>query len=194
MQSKSKYAQKHDEFASFLNSATTKEGNLIDWSWWCTFTTGYELSMNSARHSMNRLYETMHKESPTVMMWCAEPFDVKEGFHTHAMVSTNLSFDRLGSMWQVSSAGVKYGKHNRLKLVKYDSEKGAGWYISKYISKKLSDWDMYHQLDNAILIESERDMYHQIDRIPHKRIEVNNIERHINEAEFSAPIYQINGY
>jgi len=187
MQSKSKYTQKHDEFASFLNSATTKEGNLINWSWWCTFTTGYELTMNSARRSMNRLYETMHKESPTVMMWCAEPFDVKEGFHTHAMVSTNLSFDRLCKMWQVSSAGVKYGKHNRLKLVKYDSDKGAGHYISKYISKKLSDWDIYHQLDAGNTLEKVRQK-------PYKRIEVNNIERHINEAEFSAPIYQINGY
>jgi hypothetical protein len=182
MQSKSNYRLKHEQFANFLDNATAPGGKKIEWNWWCTFTTGYELTMNSARRSMNRLFEQMVKESETKMMWAAEPFDVKDGFHTHAMLSTTLTFEQIGKIWQIASAGIRYGKHNRVQLDKYDPKKGAGFYVSKYVSKKLSDWDIYHQLDVGNTME-------RVYQKPHKRVEVDSIENHINKAEFSAPIY-----
>jgi len=182
MQNKTKSALKHEQFANFLTNARTAKGDLIQWKWWCTFTTGYELTMNASRRAMNRLYEQLSKEAPTQMMWAAEPFDVKEGFHTHAMLATELSFNDVTTIWQVASAGVKYGKHNRAKLDKYDSTKGAGYYVSKYVTKRLSDWDIYTQLDAGNTMERT---YQK----PYKRVEVDSIENHIKQAEFSAPKY-----
>ena len=97
--------------------------------------------------------------------WVAEPFDCKEGYHTHALVRLNdrtlfghefatenvsgeavslktpsIAFDLLRETWQITSKGGP-GKWNRVQLKRYDPLLGAGYYVGKYMMKRRVDYD-----------------------------------------------------
>lgn len=82
------------------------------------------------------------------MFWAAEPFDIKEGHHLHAVIrmSDVHSFQKIIGTWQVISGNKtmeKGDKWNRVQIEQYDKKLGAGHYISKYITKELADYDFY---------------------------------------------------
>jgi hypothetical protein len=114
-----------------------------NWSHWATLTTGYELTLNSARRAAHRFHDVLDRSAPTKIFWAAEPYDLKDGFHLHALldVPKHLEFKNIVDIWQKVSKGGK-GKWNRIDLQTYDSNKGAGYYLSKYITKRLSDYDL----------------------------------------------------
>lgn len=113
-----------------------------EWSHYATFTTGYELTVSSARRAMHRIHDSLDRLAPCEMFWAAEPFDVKEGYHTHALlkVHESMPYKAIVDLWQKVSKGGK-GKWNRIDLQEYDSNRGAGYYLGKYITKGLSDYD-----------------------------------------------------
>lgn len=129
-----KTAKQIQEFGGWLSG--------IEWSHYATFTTGYELTIPAARRAMHRLHDNLDRIAPASMFWAAEPFDAKEGYHTHALLNINsaLTFKNVVDIWQKVSKGGK-GKWNRVDLQKFDKEKGAGYYLSKYITKNLTDYD-----------------------------------------------------
>jgi hypothetical protein len=120
------------EYANFLNT--------IDWTHWCTFTTRYDLSMKSARRMSEVIFNKFSKQDifnqgDQKMFWAAEPFDVKNGYHIHALIQTELSPEDIYK-W----TNKRFG---RTLILPYEKEKGAHSYCSKYILKKLSDYDLY---------------------------------------------------
>jgi len=120
------------EYANFLNT--------IDWTHWCTFTTRYDLSMKSARRMSEVIFNKFSKQDifnqgDQKMFWAAEPFDVKNGYHIHALIQTQLSPEDIYK-W----TNKRFG---RTLILPYEKEKGAHSYCSKYILKKLSDYDIY---------------------------------------------------
>jgi hypothetical protein len=128
-----KPAQKN-EFGNWLSNE--------NWTHYATFTTGYELTLNSARRAMHRIHDNLDKMMPCTMFWAAEPFDVKTGYHTHALISTHehLSYKALHEMWQKVCGNGRKG-NQRLDISKFDPQRNAGYYLSKYITKRLSDYD-----------------------------------------------------
>ena len=139
------------EYGGFINS--------LDWHYYCTFTTGYEMTLKSARRSMERFHKILSKNTGNIrFFWVAEPFDVKEGFHTHALLyfdNTQLNdyssgknsngFSAIKKAWEIA-AGGKYnakGKNGiRGRYVRYKANKGAAHYLGKYLSKSMSDYDL----------------------------------------------------
>jgi hypothetical protein len=116
----------------------------IEWNYWATPTTGYTLTQPSARRAMHRLHDALDRFSPCEMFWASEPFDTKEGFHTHALIKSALPFKIIVDTWQQVSGNTKFErgkKWNRIQLDDYNPELGAGYYCGKYITKKLSDYD-----------------------------------------------------
>lgn len=80
------------------------------------------------------------------IFWAAEPYDVKEGQHLHALVhfaSCDLvtdnkpQFTALRKAWTTAIGDV----HARQYHARYDPKLGARYYVAKYISKKLADYD-----------------------------------------------------
>jgi hypothetical protein len=69
------------------------------------------------------------------MFWACEPFDVKDGYHIHALIQTELTPQEIYS-W----TNKRFG---RSLILPYEKEKGAHSYCSKYILKNLSDYDLY---------------------------------------------------
>jgi hypothetical protein len=148
--------QRNKELSQYANWLNQNE-----WTYWATFTTRYELTLPSARRAMERQFNLMNKFGPTRMFWAAEPFDAKEGFHTHALlqVKNGIRYEDIIECWQIASGNrPKIGTAraaarkarmegekptwNRVDLQVYDPLKGAGAYVSKYITKRGSDYDL----------------------------------------------------
>ena len=128
------------EYADFLNG--------FDWDFFCTFSTRYELTMKSARRVMERLHSHLTKHYGKVkLFFVAEPFDVKNGYHTHALVQFEQPIARslksiLRQAWQIVSGGIGGKGNNHTILKKYDKDLGANYYVSKYMFKQNSDYDI----------------------------------------------------
>ena len=113
-----------------------------EWDYYATLTTSYEQTMPSARRLAHRMHDRANQSSETTMFWAAEPYDVKDGYHIHALIKTEMEFKSLIECYQVTSGGKKIGKHQRIDLQKYQRGMGGAMYCAKYITKKLSDWDI----------------------------------------------------
>jgi hypothetical protein len=67
--------------------------NEFKWTYWATFTTVYKLTMPSARRAMEGMFKEISKAGKVTIFYVIEPFDLKEGYHLHALVALegNLS-------------------------------------------------------------------------------------------------------
>jgi hypothetical protein len=112
------------------------------WDYWTTFTTNRPLSMQGARRLANVIANDFCKPSPfksTGLLWVAEPFDTKVGYHIHALISSNLTIKGL-----LERKKDKPDRYGRIHIEPYERNKGAQSYCAKYIGKDLhrADWDI----------------------------------------------------
>lgn len=136
--------------ATLANSSRVAMGEWLggmDWDYWATLTTRRELTLKSARRAAMGFEKFLSKAGNTQIFFAVEPFDIKEGYHLHALMKlpTNLSYRNIVEVWQHVSGNKKKRKGkewNAIKLEKYNPKLGAGHYLSKYITKELSDYDM----------------------------------------------------
>ena len=72
-----------NEYASYLGQT--------NWTFYCTLSTKYPLTLNSARRSIMRLHEfiKINQKIENEISWIAEPFDTKYGYHIHALIKLN---------------------------------------------------------------------------------------------------------
>jgi hypothetical protein len=115
----------------------------MDWTHWATCTTGYEMTLKSARRAMERYHKFLKLAGPATMFWAAEPYDCKDGYHTHALIKVPemYQFKNLVDLWQTASGGANLKKWQRIDMQKYDPKRGAGFYLAKYVNKNISDFD-----------------------------------------------------
>lgn len=118
--------QLNQEYAEFLDS--------IPWDYFCTFTTPYELTLKSARRLSNRIARTINIPRAGKMFWGAEKFECKDGYHLHALINSPVPKHVLWEWY--------FEKYGRNSITNYDSGKSGSYYVTKYISKELSDWDI----------------------------------------------------
>ena len=68
------------QYVSFLNQQK--------WSFFCTFTTAYTMSIKSSRRLMDRFFSSLkrkyQKEEPR-LFWVAEPNNIRVGYHLHGL-------------------------------------------------------------------------------------------------------------
>lgn len=126
----------------------------MQWDFYCTFTTNYELTLKSARRIMERLHKKLEDNySNTTLFWVAEPFDCKEGFHTHGLLhfddrsykntsvtgGRSLDFELLRKSWIKVNPSTS---NCYAKLERFQPSKGASSYVGKYMNKAKSDYDI----------------------------------------------------
>jgi len=144
-----------DHWADYLESQ--------EWDFFGTFTTGYSMTLPAARRAMERLRDIYKRETTFGPMstevgmrifWVAEPFDTKEGYHTHALIYSHnrclkdslnedgLSedFARLKRSWDIA-AGSKVG--SRCDIQRYVPARGANSYLGKYLMKSHCDYEIW---------------------------------------------------
>jgi len=105
----------------------------IDWDYFGTFTTRYPLTLRSARRVMERLGKQVNSPGSR-MFWVAEDFEVREGYHTHALLKTWWSPNMIWKWWF-----LRYG---RAVVRLYEPGIGGTGYIAKYVMKAIIDYDL----------------------------------------------------
>jgi hypothetical protein len=135
----------NESYAEWLGS--------FEWDYFCTFTTPYNLTLKSARRLMEKFHTDLKAGGSSPFFWVAEPFDVKEGYHTHALLKVPecYQFIHLVQLWQVASGcrnmkrenekGEKVKVHARVEYRKYNPKLGARHYVGKYMMKSGADYD-----------------------------------------------------
>ena len=132
-----------------LLNAWAKWLDSIDWTAFCTFTTHYRLSKDSARKKMEKMsaYLLDKYSSSFRIFWVAEPHADKSDFHVHALIKieeTEVSQKQsLTDAWRKVSYPSGNNKHNIIDIQNYDPARGARCYVAKHIQKPNVDYGMY---------------------------------------------------
>lgn len=112
------------------------------WTFYCTLTTRYPLTLNSARRSVERLNEfiKINQNIQNEIFWVAEPFDTKYGYHIHALIKLHCP-DELKrkndiiKAWQNVTKGSYKEGYNHCLILPYRPNSGGNYYMSKSIWK-----------------------------------------------------------
>jgi hypothetical protein len=115
----------------------------LHFDYFCTFTTPYKLSLNSSRRISDQICNFVNAGRDSSVFWCAEKFKLTEGagsnrYHLHALMKTD--YDRFQILdWYRGrySNGIA-----QLRPVDVKRGLSASFYVSKYITKELSDYDL----------------------------------------------------
>lgn len=82
--------------------------------------------------SLGKLYDKHNIE----YFLAVERFKHGDFTHIHMLINglDGLTFSQIGESWR-----ILYGRE---KVEEYDQERGANFYLTKYVTKELCDWDL----------------------------------------------------
>lgn len=114
----------------------------IDFDYFCTFTTRKPVSIPATRRIAERVAGTVYAGDSTSMFWAAEKFDVREGFHFHALLKVHdLKYITPTSIW--AWYYPRFGRCQVINNTDVERRQAASVYCAKYITKELADYDIY---------------------------------------------------
>jgi len=114
----------------------------INFKYFCTFTTRLPIGLNSTRRLAETVANKIKAGSQSTMFWCAEPFDVREGFHFHALIRTPWTQKEIKQWYE-----PKWGRCDLIDNTRSNRGRAASFYCAKYLQKHLSDYDIYFEDD-----------------------------------------------
>lgn len=127
-------APETEALAGFLSS--------IDFSHFCTFTTRKPVSIAATRRIAEAVGLQFDAGRLTTMFWAAEEFDVREGYHFHALLKTPYHPMDIFNWYY-----PRYGRCQIIHNADPDRRHSASYYCSKYVTKRLADYDIYFAQD-----------------------------------------------
>jgi hypothetical protein len=76
-----------------------------------------------------------------------ERFRLSDETHCHALLNglDGLTYRQIGEIWR-----ERFGRE---EVEKYDPTKGANYYLTKYVTKELCDWDLNVDLRKAAVLK-----------------------------------------
>jgi hypothetical protein len=94
---------------------------------------------------MIRFHDKVSKTNPCQVFWAAEKFDVKDGFHLHTLWKFQNEIHNRETYCQFVNDWRTICKTNSANVYSktYKMEMGAHKYISKYITKQITDYDYF---------------------------------------------------
>lgn len=113
-----------------------------DWEYWFTGTfkpqKSYKDTINTKK-AFNRFLEKLSEENELqniTYFMAVERFKNGDYTHVHALLSglNNLPYRTIGGTWR--------SLYGREKVEGYQKDKGANYYLTKYVTKELCDWDL----------------------------------------------------
>lgn len=112
----------------------------VSFDYFCTFTTRLPVSLASTRKIAERVgkYIDAHPAGRASYFWCAEKFDVREGYHFHALIKSD-SIDKY-AVWDWYFR--RYGRAQMIDNREPDRQLAASYYVSKYVTKAVVDYDV----------------------------------------------------
>ncbi len=126
----------------------------VDWQRFCTFTTGYPLSLDSARRLMerftDRIVNRIFNDLDTIkFFWCSELHRTRDSYHCHGLLQYDPDIEKsfdvlpvLNESYQIVTGGRNTGKTHRAQFRRYNSNQHAARYCAKYLTDKYHDFDL----------------------------------------------------
>lgn len=153
---------------------------------WGTLTTPYTLTVPSARRAFYRFVKQLESQKlHRISFQASEPFDCKDGCHMHYVVDFNgqlrldiSDFNKVRNAWAIASARPNSRIHIATidrKILRGDKV-GAIAYCSKYITKDMSDWEIYTPEILANIQDDPTELW-QKQKTERRREKVRNILR-----------------
>ena len=114
----------------------------FDWQFWFTGTFKPDQSYRDTiktKRAFNRFIDKIGKEydKHNIEYFLAvERFKSGDFTHCHALINglDGLRYKQIGETWR--------GLFGREKVEGYQKDKGANFYLTKYVTKELCDWDL----------------------------------------------------
>lgn len=114
----------------------------FDWQFWFTGTFKPDRSYRDTiktKKAFQRFIDSMGKQyrKPNIEYFLAvERFKNGDFTHCHALMNglDGMTFKQIGESWR--------NLFGREKIETYQKDKGANFYLTKYITKDLCDWDL----------------------------------------------------
>jgi len=124
---------KFKDYKDFL-----EDKSFFNWRFYCTGTTAYTLTTNSAIKLMNRFHHNLKTlyESEIKIFYVSEPFDLKDGCHVHFMIdcASSITIKDIYSCWN-NAANKSLGRH-RIVAEPYIYGLGGSNYYTKYLNRR----------------------------------------------------------
>ena len=115
----------------------------INWTFYCTLSTHYPLSVKSAQRFIEKTHEQLQLNFnlKNQIYWVAEPFDSKYGFHIHCLVKFDCDEPHkhkkdLIRAWEIVTKGSYGKKYNWTSISPYEANLGGRFYVVKGIFRK----------------------------------------------------------
>lgn len=118
-----------DALAGFLDK--------INFDYFCTFTTRKPVSLFATRRIAEKVCEYVDAGHSSSVFWAAEEFDVRDGFHFHALMRTDVNRMQIFD-WYFR----KYGRCDLIDNREPERQKAASHYVAKYVTKRITDYDL----------------------------------------------------
>lgn len=120
------------------------------WTFFATLTTPYPITLNQGRRFMENYHSYLLELGLKPMIyWVIEPFSDKEnGCHIHALIKIDVFEDiktlleALKKAWRRISNGSVVSMKNT-QIDPYIEEKGANYYVAKYICSENVEYDVF---------------------------------------------------
>ena len=115
-------------FGKFLNTK--------DWDYFTTLTYKWDVKENQNRRNMDRLVNYLKMKGLVYsMFWVSEWHRSGTAMHNHLLVKGDI-ITEIDKYWVSNNLGIK----KYLKHMKYEKDKGAPFYLTKYLDKEV-DYD-----------------------------------------------------
>ena len=124
-----------------MNKLTSDFGDFLmkeDWNYFSTLTYKWDVKPKANRINMDKLAASLNNiDKKYTMFWAAEWHRSGTSLHNHLLIKGDIRKE-IDKFWLSNNLGIrKYISH-----LKYDKNKGAAYYISKYIDRDI-DYDFY---------------------------------------------------
>jgi hypothetical protein len=122
----------------------------INWTFFATLTAPNPITLKQGRRYMENYHSYLLELGfkPTIF-WVLEPFSNKEnGYHIHALIKIDVFediktlLDALKKAWRQISRGSLVSLKNT-QIDPYIEEKGANYYVAKYICSENAEYDVF---------------------------------------------------
>lgn len=126
--------------------------NGFEWTWYATLTFRFEVKdpINAKKYFIKWIRLIKNDIVDDICYFVAvERFRGNFGTHLHSLIWVGHQEDGKNRLilpyWS-----IWFEKYGRAKIELYDKNKGAGYYLSKYVTKEICDYDVSEKLKKMI--------------------------------------------
>lgn len=115
------------------------------WQAWCTLTfkeewpdgTVFTPTQASATRAFGRFTRWLRKDSPGLGWFCAHEVGSLGRLHLHALLGGMEPYTSRRALWK-----WWHDRYGRAQILPYDRERGAAYYLTKYVAKELAHYEI----------------------------------------------------